>query len=639
MLVRVLNKTTAPILIVMVALSLIYRPTFQTIINGSSNLLMIDVGETQAVLNTWGTLHPTSYPLYVILGNLMVTGLKLVGVSAATAPALVSWFWGLLALLLIYILANHLIPKPILAAVIIFLLGLTRFVWVHSVIAEVYSFTFALQGLLLLVALWRQPIRHRILWLAFIGGIGVFHHRTMILLAPALIYATWPDLKPLFRKPSILMLCLLVGLIGFLPYLYLPLQASTHAAWVYGEPNTLSGFWEQFSGKEANHFFGLPESQAAFQHNFDKINDSIVHGVSIPGILLGLLGLAIALRNPNNRRPALTMLLVLIPNYLFAVGLFTDILAPNIIAIELALALGWLFLADAVLSTPIGTRNRQVIWAYYLSIGLQFSLFTVLPIYYSAWLYRHNNNFIHQITHDRTGLATIALAQNTPSGSTLMLAWGPRYYAIGFAQDVEHQLTQIRRADHKADFPTLIQQGPLVTPEYTFYNQSITWWEARLGTPIYLRAVAPYLVQIDIAPRLAESPITLPADFDAPIPVIALDAQLNCTSDYIVLKVDWAAPATPTRDLSIFAHLVDANGSVVANADQAARVYGWHPMTEWLPNEIVTDVYPLPRRTDGVTVAFGLYEQLPSGEFQNYNVQSLPIPCNKKAPGDKSEGQ
>lgn len=606
---------TIPIIL----LILIYRPTFQTLINGSSHLMMIDVGETQAVLNSWGTLHPTGYPLFVILGNLIVTPLTAIGISTATAPGLVSFLWGILALGLVYILAIHLTQQPILAAALTFLLGLMRFVWLHNVVAEVYSFTFLLQILILTLALWQTPIRHRVYWLALIGGIGVFHHRTLILLAPALIYAAWPDIKPLLRQPQKLILGLLLGLLGFLPYLYLPIRARTDAAWVYADPDTWPEFWDQFNGKEAGHFFGWPASFNAFQQNFEKINDVLLQELSLPAILLGLLGLLWALRTDNFRRPALTFLLAMGVNYVFAVTLYTDILASIIVAINLGIAFGWLFLVYILLfKVIIGSRARQ------------FALYAViiaLPIYYATWLYGENRDFIYDVTHDRTGLDTIALAENAPPNSTLMLAWGPRHFAVGFAQVVDHQLSNVRLVDHKADFAALLEQGPLITPEYTFYNQSIAWWEARLGTPIYLSAAGPYLVQIDTAPHLADSPIELPENPDAPIPVFALSSQIHCTPDYFLLEVEWASPETPTRNLSILVHLLNTEGAVIAQGDQNAPVYGWRPMTTFMPNEIITDIYPLPRREDSLTVKFGLYEQLPSGAFQNYNVQYLPIEC------------
>ena len=53
-------------------LAAVYLSTLQTIPNGSSHYFMIDVGETQIVLNEWGTLHATGYPLYVITGNLLI---------------------------------------------------------------------------------------------------------------------------------------------------------------------------------------------------------------------------------------------------------------------------------------------------------------------------------------------------------------------------------------------------------------------------------------------------------------------------------------------------------------------------------------------------------------------------------------
>ena len=147
-----------------------YLPVLQTIPNGSEHYFMIDVGETQVVLNRWGTLHATGYPVYVILGSTMVAVLRAFGISAATAPALVSLFWGLLTLALVYGLALHLSRRPLLATIITVLFGLTRTMWIHNEIAEVYTMTLFFVPLLLLVALWQPPIPGRVFWLAFIGG-------------------------------------------------------------------------------------------------------------------------------------------------------------------------------------------------------------------------------------------------------------------------------------------------------------------------------------------------------------------------------------------------------------------------------------------------------------------------------------
>ena len=208
---RLIGLVTLTILLVM------YLVTLQTIPNGSEHYYMIDVGETQNVLNQWGTLHATGYPLYVMVGNGLVAGLRVLGVNAATAPGVTSLIYGMIALGLLYVLAAHVIePSPLaplpqgegnvtttffqkhqhelLAGGMVVLFGLTRTVWVHHSIAEVYSFGLMIVAGLLLLALWPKPIRGRVYWLALLGGIGAFHHRAIGMAAPALVYAVWSEI-------------------------------------------------------------------------------------------------------------------------------------------------------------------------------------------------------------------------------------------------------------------------------------------------------------------------------------------------------------------------------------------------------------------------------------------------------------
>ncbi len=65
----------------------LYLPTFQTTPNGGDHFHMADVGETQIVLNLWGTLHATGYPLYAIIGNVLADALKALPLCVAN-PAM-----------------------------------------------------------------------------------------------------------------------------------------------------------------------------------------------------------------------------------------------------------------------------------------------------------------------------------------------------------------------------------------------------------------------------------------------------------------------------------------------------------------------------------------------------------------------
>ncbi|NDJ61284.1 MAG: DUF2723 domain-containing protein [Chloroflexi bacterium] len=615
-----------------------YLPTLQTIPSGAEetpttpeNYFMRDVGETQIVLNVWGTLHATGYPLYVMTGNLLVDALRLLGVDAVVAPALVSLLWGLVALALLYILSAHLTGHLIAAAAVMVLYGLTRTVWIHQVIAEIYTFGLVILLVLLLLALWRAPIRHRVYWLAFVGGIGVAHHRAIILAAPALIYAVWPLLnkEPRHLRRTLL-ICLGIGLTGLVPYLYLPLRAWMGAAWVYGDPGTLAGFWDQFIGREATGFVGLPHSFLALAENFHRVNYVIISDLTLPGVLLGVAGLIVGVQ--RYRRAAITLALNGAVPYLFHVFLYTDILSALILPATLSLVLGWLLLADWLFSqarhTLADVRIRYAALMrsrHLLQLITQRGVPPLAALLLGIALETDNHLFIDNLTSDPRGLQTIALAQTVPDDAALMLAWGPRYFAVGFAQAVRGDLPDLRLVDHQADFAALLAEGRLVTPPYTFFNQSLDWWEARLHQPVYLRAIAPDLIQIDTQPERAAG-VPLRTEIIPEVGVGISEMQVSCPRDRVIMRVAWYAPATPPRDLSVFVHLIDSRERRIAQDDRSAPVYGWRPLTTWLPGEVVRDVYTLPRPPGSHTIRYGWYTQLENGSFQNFPVGSLSIP-------------
>lgn len=580
-----------------------YLPTLQTIPNGSDHYYMIDVGETQVVLNVWGTLHATGYPLYVMSGNVLTAAFRLLGAAPAVAPALVSMLWGFVALGLIYTLALHLTGRVAASAAVTLLYGLTRTVWIHQVIAEIYSFGLMLLALLLLLALWRGNIRGRIYWLALVGGIGVAHHRALAMVAPALLFAVWPEFTAQPRRiPRIVLLSLMLGLLGFAQYAYLPLREWAGGAWAYGEPGTWAGLWAQFSGQEASRFMGVPSTLDGLWANIALVNKVLITDLTLPGLLLGVAGLLLAGRLPRYRRPALALLLSELVAYAFHIAFYRDILSALILPVTLSAAFGWLLGAAALMA-----RYQRV--GGLLAGGAAALL--------AATLWTQNQPFIDGLTENPTGLETIELARETPPGAALMLAWGPRHFAVGFAKDVLGELSDIRLVDHKADFAALVAEGRLVTPPYTFYNQPIAWWQERLGSEVFLRAAAPNLVEIDTTPEMVEGVTALDA----------LETSVECRDDTILLRVTWAAPEMPAEDWSVFVHLLDESGALLAQADQSAPVYGWRPLTTWLPGEAIRDIYPLPRVQGAAAIRFGLYHQLADGTFKNEVEHRVVVAC------------
>jgi hypothetical protein len=667
-------------------LLLAYLPLLQAIPNGSDHYFMIDVGETQIVLNVWGTLHATGYPLYILTAAPLVSGLRALGVDAAAAPALVSLVTMLAALGFIYALALRVTARPWLSGAAVVALGLTRTVWIHAEIAEVYALMLLLLAAMLWIALApRRPEtdERRLYLLALLGGLGVAHHRALAMAIPALLFAMGPVLASNPRAlPKRLIVCLLLGLLGFVPYLWLPLRAQAGAAWVYGEPGALDGFLTQFLGREYTRFIAPPLSPDGLWANLQMVVQVIVTDLTLPGLLAGLAGLAAGLFSRKTRRAAITLLLLAGCAFAFHALAYTDVLSALILMITLPLALGWAMLGDALLNRihqpalhaqphprplsaperadlqrqilpPLSSMERGLGGEVSFGDGGEVSFgdggevsfgdggevrpvagrgmrvavslaVAALFVLLSASLIGQNRPFIESLVTDPTGLHTIRMAHDAPPDSTLMIPWGPRYFAAGFARDVQGAFpADVTLVDHRADFAALVSgERPLVTPATTFYRQNADWWAEQTGGRTWLTAAGPGLVRIASAPELREPEPGRADELPA-----SQNATLACRDSSLDLTVEWAAFAAPREDWSVFVHLLDGEGALLATGDQSAPVFGWRPLTTWAAGEVVRDVYTVPAVPGMAELAYGFYRQRPDGAFENAVTYRLPVDC------------
>lgn len=599
-------------------LLLAYTATLQTQINGSSDEYMVDVGEVQVALNVWGTIHHTGYPLYAILGNVFTAPLRALGAEPAAAASLFSTAWGGVALGGFGLLIWRLTGRPSLAAAGVLLLGLARSIWIHHVIAEVYSMSLALTVLMLLVALWPAPwagawrARRRVLWLALLGGIGVAHHRAVALVAPGLFLALWPHRRALLQGwPRTLAAAAALFLLGFLPYLYLPVRAWQDAEWVYGEPGTWAGFWIEFTGREADRLVTTPAEASGYLENAAHAVRLLAQELTVPGLVAALAALVVALRWSPRRDAARVVALAALAPLLFSVAYRTAvlpgaILMPVVLALVFAVSLAGAWLVD---------RRPRVVWGLWAVFGL-WALALALTHY----------DWIRARTTDPTGLATIERVGRIPrdAPAAFTLPWGPRYTAAAYSVLVTGENSDVRVVDHKGDYRALIADGyVLYTEPEAFYTFPPVWWRERLGG-LALTSAAPGIVQLRPAPERV-------APDDPPVEPVAYgiarrDAWLTCDAHAIYLHVLWEAAPRPTADLSIFVHLTGAaRAPVLVTADRSAPVYGFYPFTAWSAREQVRDDFTLPRLPGGTVVRTGLYKQDVGGSFINYGELALPV--------------
>jgi hypothetical protein len=637
---QVIPSQSIALLFAGIILAGVYAATLQTQISGSfketspasvlKNEYIKDVSEIQVALNVWGTIHHTGYPLFALLGNLFTIPFRVAGIEPAAAASLYAAGWGAVLLASFGLLVARLTGRPLLAAVTMLLLGTARSIWIHNVIAEVYSMSLAITALLLLVALWPAPwtgawsLRRRVLWLALLGGIGVAHHRAVVFIAPGLLVAIWPHLRDerdFWRRTAPRALGL--GVAGFLPYFYLPLRAWQHGSWVYGEPGTLRGFWTEFSGKEAsvNHLTQPPSSLAALWDNITSVWTILVHEITLPGLVIGLAALGGALMFSSQRRAARIAACCALGPTLFAT-IFHNAVMPQAVLMPTVLTLVF---GVALAAEGLSRLDKR------LAVGVMAGI--------AGWagvLIAWNYGYVHELVTEPTGVQTIEHLKQLPRDGkpALMLPWGPRYAAASYSRLVTGENRDLLVVNHKGDYPRLLSEGyQLYTEPETFYTYTppwptdygapSDWWTTHIGQ-LHLTSAAPGFVKLQNSPWLADP------ESGSGIPVIygieRRDAWLTCDDQHIYLHVIWSADQLPSGDPSLFVHLTgDEPAPNPVNADSRHPVYGLYPFVQWSPGELVRDDFTLPRLPDKTQVRFGLYDQDASGQFTNYGETILPV--------------
>jgi len=437
------------VLLTVLVLGGLYAATLQTHISGSfpestpesvlKNEYIKDVSEIQVALNVWGTIHHTGYPLFAILGNLFTPVLRATGIAPAAAASLYATAWGVLMLAGLGLLIWRLTGRPALAAASVILLGAARSIWIHHVIAEVYSMSLALTMIMLLVAVWpsRMAIQRRVLWLAFLGGMGVAHHRAIVFIAPGLILAVWPELRRARpRWGRLIVAGAALALLGFIPYVYLPLRE-------YGEPGTLRGFWIEFSGKEADRLVKLPASMSELWDNITHVWDILGNELTSPGRAIALVCLLGAVTVAPRRRAARIVAVSAAGPTIFAVFYHTAVL-PQAILMPAILAL--------VVGVALALDGVMTAWRRIAPLA---------PIALIAWagaLVVYHYDYVRELVSEPTGQHLIERLDQLPREGkpALMLPWGPRYAAASYARLVTREYADVVMVDHKGDYRGLL---------------------------------------------------------------------------------------------------------------------------------------------------------------------------------------
>jgi hypothetical protein len=235
-----------------------------------------DTAEAQVVPPVLGTMHPTGFPAFAVLGWLASIVLQPFGSPAFLMNLLSALLVGAAVGCCVLVSRRLGAPLPV-ALAIAAAFALTPIVWQIGNAADAHALHLALLAAVVLGLLrWEALIRRRgdrpddagarraadraIVLTAAVFGVAVANHALALLLAPAIgLFVLAVDPR-VVRRPR-----LIVGALGacigvaVLLYLELPLRAGVlRAPLVYGHPETWNGFWEIVLGRQFQGDFGDP---------------------------------------------------------------------------------------------------------------------------------------------------------------------------------------------------------------------------------------------------------------------------------------------------------------------------------------------------------------------------------------------
>jgi hypothetical protein len=632
--------------------------------------LFDDSLEFPLVAHRLAIAHPTGYPLYTLLAKIYSLGSSR---SVAGSVNFLSALAAALTVALVYLVTRQWVRRRWPALLASVFLAVSPVFWSQSVVAEVYTLNTAfVAAILWLVWLWarrpllpvepfsllqvgpqmqpmlflpagrlgsrlprglrraayrlrdgyrrvfpRVPPKHRfrphprLYALAALYGLSLAHHRSMLLLAPALLAFVLLVEPRLFRRPALLgpehperprwlqvagrpVVLLALAFLGpLLLYLYLPLRG--HIGSLDGAyTNTWTGFWQWVTGSGYNVFLG--DNPLARDLDGAFYAGLFWRQFGPMGLALALLGLLSLLR--RGRVLCLTGLAFLayagfailyrvpdvevffLPAFLFVslwIGIGLDY-ATHLLRLRgpslalrrlLAVSLVLLLLASIVQPLSIALRNGPD-----LDLGQ------------------------HWIVHD---FGRHLLQQPLPANSTVVGLLGEmtllRYFqeTAGLRPDVETiaadeegpRLEAVQAALARGRAVHITRPLPGLAGGHTL-DTVVGLIEVDEELETLLRVNAP---EGDIPPLPPET--TAQPNLGLRLVGAELDDHQAHWQAWARLRLWWQASQGLDERLKISARLLEGGGRVIGVVD-AEPVGGAYPTTAWQPGETVADAYEIP---------------------------------------------
>jgi hypothetical protein len=575
-----------------------------------------DGGELQFAAWNFGFVHPTGYPLYLILGGLF-QHLVPMG-NPAYRLNLFNALTAALAVAALYLAANELTRARGAAILAAASFALTRTFWYDASAAETYALNAFFIALLIYIALrWQsEPSTPKFAAFCFAFGLALTHHRAVLLWVPA--FALFFVLSSQFHvsrftlRVSRITHYFLLFTFPFLLYLYLPLRAPASPYYTLTlapgrdlilYDNSFAGFINYVLGRTFQSEIGWDAVSVARLGAFPQL---LLDQFGALGVALGVIGLGTMMWRRDWARLALLatgfIATILFASFYHIGDIFHYYIPAYLVwAIWMGTAVAWLW------SNRIRNTHYAIQSAYgVLLMGTVVSQFVLnLPYADRSRETQHREQW------------TRILSARVPPNAILVSNDRDEMMPLWYIQYVENT-----RRDVLGLFP-LITPAPehaniaRLTDSVLDTNRPVFFIKAMPGIEIKYR-----LEQNDALWRVTAQPRTPQQTSDAVLAnrvrVIGYDVLRE--SDALRVAIYWSPLAKFDRDYTTFVHLLDARGNKVAQGNDHPVGGEFYPTSLWRVGETLRDEFVIT-----LNFAPGIY-QLLGGMYHKLDGEMLGEP-------------
>lgn len=547
-----------------------------------------DSEEFQHVAYTLGIAHATGYPLYLILGKFF-TSLVPFG-NVAYRMNLLSAFLGAGAATLVYLNAMQLTQRRIASLAAAALFATNAAVWRQSGVASVGPLHLLLLAAIVYgVLLWHEQSASLAL-VAFLVGLGLTHHRTILFLIPIVALYVLLFRRQAIQQPQQLAKILLAFVFPLLLYLYIPFFGN-NSSWY---SNTLQGFIGEISGGDAGDFLRTTPSQIF--EGIVVVSQYLDESFGYLGAVLIAIGAISLKRKAQSVKLDRGILLFLgATTFVFAVwGTLYAGEPDRYLVLPFAFLIYWFAIGASAIEDGIAVQFQKSSIRRSAFAAFSFLLFALLALPFQDRFRIADWSSFDRVYRQWNEIFTLPI----PQSATVVGNWG-QLNAMRYMQNVESRRRDLR------PLGTLYDPAPQTeAAREAFEQQGSIYLAPGIAQPTgeYRYALLGPLLEVRAQPQTRAPdavPVQKPIAINSALTLVGygistalepyIQTQTITPTRTARVSLFWRADGSP-KPFLVRLRLYDPETRVIAQLDEPA-VRGLYPASQWTRGEYVNDVH------------------------------------------------